>query len=186
MHQEFQRVQYIKVDKEDKFFSSIAKKYKGRYYKNLKQGAGWSFPFEYKNQIDQQRIEFIEKGSIVLSVDETPTAEAPTAEAPTAETLENKTLNAEAATAEAPTAETLENKTPNAEAATAEAPTAETLENKTPTVEKVSKATSTRSKIMVNNKQTQTDLETHKYKFDLPDTYKNHFIFYKKLIQRTN
>jgi len=244
MHKEFQRVQYIKVEKEDKFFSSIAKKYKGRYYKNLKQGAGWSFPFEYKEQIDQQRIEFMSKGTNVLTeeaveksviaeileikapVTVIETEQAPVTvienKAPTAE-IENKAPTAEIETEQAPTAE-IENKAPTAEienkapvaeienkAPTAEienkAPVAETLQVKAPTDQaKISKKpivkktfenkqdidTSIKPKAKAPilyskiSKPTQTDLENHKYKYDLPDSYKHHFVFYKNLIQRTN
>ena len=57
--EEYKRVQYVKVEKEDEFFSQIAKKYRGRYYKNLKNGAGWSFPYEFKDKIDTERMEYL-------------------------------------------------------------------------------------------------------------------------------
>jgi hypothetical protein len=57
--EEYKRVQYVKVEKEDQFFSHIAKKYRGRYYKNLKNGAGWSFPYEFKDKIDTERMEYL-------------------------------------------------------------------------------------------------------------------------------
>ncbi len=252
MHKEFQRVQYIKVEKEDKFFSSIAKKYKGRYYKNLKQGAGWSFPFEYKEQIDQQRMEFMSKGTIVekssvaetlevkAPIAETETVKAPIAETetvkvpiaetetvkePIAETLEVKATIAETETVKAtiaetetvkaPIAETVEVKAPIAETETVKATIAETETVKAPIAEtetvkegsvqakikpivektfenKQKIATSIKPKVKAPisytkvSKPTQTDLENHKYKYDLPDSYKSHFVFYKNLIQRTN
>jgi len=58
--EEYKRVQYVKVEKEDEFFSQIAKKYRGRYYKNLKNGAGWSFPYEFKDKIDTERMEYLQ------------------------------------------------------------------------------------------------------------------------------
>ena len=207
MHKEFQRVQYIKVEKEDKFFSSIAKKYKGRYYKNLKQGAGWSFPFEYKEQIDQQRIEFMSKGTNVLTEKaveksviaeileiKAPVTESETVKAPVTE-IENKAPTAEIEN-KAPTAE-IENKAPVTETLQVKAPTDQAKINKKPIVKKTfenkqdidtsikpkAKAPILYSKI---SKPTQTDLENHKYKYDLPDSYKHHFVFYKNLIQRTN
>jgi len=66
--EEYKRVQYVKVEKEDQFFSHISKKYKGRYYKNLKNGAGWSFPFEYKDKIDAERLEYFKSLSHVPQV----------------------------------------------------------------------------------------------------------------------
>jgi hypothetical protein len=57
--EEYKRVQYVKVEKEDEFFSQIAKKYRGRYYKNLKNGGGWSFPYEFKDKIDTERMEYL-------------------------------------------------------------------------------------------------------------------------------
>lgn len=57
--EDYKRVQYVKVEKEDLFFSQISKKYKGRYYKNLKNGAGWSFPFEHKDKIDAERQKYL-------------------------------------------------------------------------------------------------------------------------------
>ena len=172
MHKEFQRVQYIKVEKEDKFFSSIAKKYKGRYYKNLKQGAGWSFPFEYKEQIDQQRMEFMSKGTIVEK-------------SSVAETLEVKAPIAETETVKAPIAETETVKEGSVQAKIK--PIVEkTFENK----QKIATSIKPKVKAPISytkvSKPTQTDLENHKYKYDLPDSYKSHFVFYKNLIQRTN
>lgn len=64
----YKRVQYVKVEKEDQFFSNISKKYKGRFYKNLKNGAGWSFPFEYKDNIDAERLEYFKSLSHVPQV----------------------------------------------------------------------------------------------------------------------
>jgi hypothetical protein len=190
MHKEFQRVQYIKVEKEDKFFSSIAKKYKGRYYKNLKQGAGWSFPFEYKEQIDQQRMEFMSKGTIV---EKSPIAETLAVKAPIAETLAVKAPIAETQTVKAPIAETLEVKAPIAETETVKEGSVQPKIK--PIVEKTFEnkqviATSIKPKAPISytkvSKPTQTNLENHKYKYDLPDSYKSHFVFYKNLIQRTN
>jgi len=45
------RILFLNKDKNDKLLSVLAKEYKGKFYKKLKNSFGWSFPLQFENQI---------------------------------------------------------------------------------------------------------------------------------------
>jgi hypothetical protein len=137
--QEYQRVQYVMVDREDEFFSTIAKKYKGRYYKNLKQGPGWSFPFEYKSTIDCEREIFTNKKSQDPEPEPEPEPESE----------------------------------PALEQESEQEPELQTCEIGTDPI----------IFIKTKNRGTMTMDQKHSYTYDIPNSFKNYYEFYTKLIQ---
>lgn len=48
------RIIFLNTNKDDEFFIKLSKKYKGRFYKKLKNSFGWSFPLEFKEQIQSE------------------------------------------------------------------------------------------------------------------------------------
>lgn len=48
------RIVFLNINKDDEFFIKLSKKYKGRFYKKLKNSFGWSFPLEFKEQIESE------------------------------------------------------------------------------------------------------------------------------------
>lgn len=48
------RIIFLNIHKDDEFFITLSKKYKGRFYKKLKNSFGWSFPLEFKEQIETE------------------------------------------------------------------------------------------------------------------------------------
>jgi len=48
------RIIFLNIHKDDEFFITLSKKYKGRFYKKLKNSFGWSFPLEFKDQIESE------------------------------------------------------------------------------------------------------------------------------------
>lgn len=48
------RIIFLNINKDDEFFIKLSKKYKGRFYKKLKNSFGWSFPLEFKDQIETE------------------------------------------------------------------------------------------------------------------------------------
>lgn len=45
------RILFLNKEKNDQLLSVLAKEYKGKFYKKLKNSYGWSFPIQYENQI---------------------------------------------------------------------------------------------------------------------------------------
>jgi hypothetical protein len=58
---EEKRIQFVKVSKDDVFFSIMAKKYEGKFFKS---GPGYSFPYVNKLAVESEWKRFLDDGII--------------------------------------------------------------------------------------------------------------------------
>ena len=65
------RIIFLNILREDKFFEELGKKYKGRFYKKLKNSFGWSFPIEFKDPIELEYKNYTPKDNDSSSDSET-------------------------------------------------------------------------------------------------------------------
>jgi len=69
---EEKRIQFVKVSKDDVFFSIMAKKYEGKFFKS---GPGYSFPYANKLAVESEWKRFLDEG--IIYTRETPSTPPP-------------------------------------------------------------------------------------------------------------